>query len=237
MTDVTWLYRGVWGILTRWFRVPEHPPSLPTPAREQLKTFRPAGGYLRYLKLQFWLRVAGTSAGIVVAWTSITAVRPWLGAWLVPVALVLGTAPHAFAYLALHLQYDTTWYVLSERSLRIRSGIWTINEATITFENIQNVTVESGPLERWFGIGNVIVDTAGGSPGGGEGHGKKASNLHRGEISGVSNAAEIRQLILNRLSLSKASGLGDEDLQHTPGWSPEHLATLREIRDILRPLT
>jgi membrane protein YdbS with pleckstrin-like domain len=150
------------------------------------------------------------------------------------VAIVLGTVPHAFAYLALYLQYDTTWYVLSERSLRIRSGIWTINEATITFENIQNVTVESGPLERWFGIGNVIVDTAGGSAGGGEGHGKKASNLHRGEISGVSNAAEIRQLILNRLSLSKASGLGDEDLQHPPGWSPEHLATLREIRDALR---
>jgi membrane protein YdbS with pleckstrin-like domain len=226
------MYRGVWGILTRWFRVPEHPPTLPTLAREELKTFRPSEGYLRYLKLQFWLGVVGTTAGIMVAWISIAAVRPWIGAWLSPVALLIGTVPPAFAYLALHLRYDTTWYVLSARSLRIRDGIWTINEATITFENIQNVTVESGPLERWFGIGNVIVDTAGGSSG--EGHGKKASNLHRGEISGVSNAAEIRQLILSRLSLSKASGLGDEETQHTPGWTAEHLATLREIRDALR---
>jgi membrane protein YdbS with pleckstrin-like domain len=232
--DVTWLYRGVWGILTRWFRVPEHPPTLPTPAREELQTFRPSEGYLRYLKLQFWLRVLGTTAGIVAAWISITAVRPWIGAWLSPVALLIVTVPHALAYLALHLQYDTTWYVLSARSLRIRSGIWTINEATITFENIQNVTVESGPLERWFGIGNVIVDTAGGSAGGADAHGKKASNLHRGEISGVSNAAAIRQLILSRLSLSKTSGLGDEETQHGPGWSPEHLTTLREIRDSLR---
>lgn len=231
---MTWMYRGVWGILTRWFRVPEHPPTLPTPAREELKTFRPSEGYLRYLKLQFWLRAFGTTAGIIIAWTAITAARPWVGAWLVPVALLLATVPQAFAWLALHLQYDTTWYVLSERSLRIRSGIWTINEATITFENIQNVTVESGPVERWFGIGNVIVDTAGGSAGGGE-SGKKVSNLHRGEISGVSNAAEIRQLILKRLSLSKATGLGDEETQDSHAWSSEHLATLREIRDLLRP--
>lgn len=229
---MTWMYRGVWGILTRWFRVPEHPPTLPTLAREELKTFRPAEGYLRYLMLQFWLRVLATTTGIVVAWISIAAVRPWIGALLVPVPLLIGTVPHAFAYLALHLQYDTTWYVLSARSLRLRSGIWTIKEATITFENIQNVTVESGPLERWFGIGNVIVETAGGSAGSAED--KKSSNLHRGEIRGVSNAAEIRQLILSRLSLSKASGLGDEDTQHTSGWSPEHLATLREIRDALR---
>src|SRR6185295_6934406 len=122
-----------------------------------------------------------------------------------------GTLPQALAYLAIHLRYDTTWYVLSQRSLRIRSGIWTINEATITFENIQNVTVESGPIERIFGIGNVIVDTAGGSSGGQTAHGKGSTNLHRGAIAGVSNAAEIRQMILSRLSLSKVAGLGDEE--------------------------
>jgi uncharacterized membrane protein YdbT with pleckstrin-like domain len=44
-----------------------------------------------------------------------------------------------FAYIAIHLRYDTTWYVHGDRSLRIRRGIWVIHETTLTFENIQNV--------------------------------------------------------------------------------------------------
>jgi len=231
----SWMYRGVWGVLTRWFRVPQHSPTLPTLPGEQLQSFRPSEGFLRYLKLQFWLTILPAEAFIVIAWSSLTAVRPWIGIWLTPVALVLGTLPQALSYLAIHLRYDTTWYVLSQRSLRIRSGIWTIHEATITFENIQNVTVESGPIERCFGIGNVIIDTAGGSSSSGHSHSKGSSNLHRGEIAGVANASEIRQMILSRLSLSKVAGLGDEESATTAsGWTAEHLAALREIRDTLQ---
>jgi membrane protein YdbS with pleckstrin-like domain len=230
-----WMYRGVWGVLTRWFRVPEHPPSLPTLPGEVLQSFRPAKGFLRYLKLKFWVVFALIAALITVAWISMTAARPWIGAWLTPVLLALLVLPLILGYLAIHLRFDSTWYVLSERSLRIRSGIWTISEATITFENIQNVTVESGPIERFFDIANVIVDTAGGGSGGGGGHGTKGSpNLHRGTLAGVARAPEIRQLILSRLSHSKVSGLGDELSLPATGWSVEHLSVLREIRDALR---
>ena len=229
-----WMYRGVWGLLTRWFRVPEHPPTLPTLPGETLRSFRPAEGFLRYLKLKFWLGLAVFTVLIVGAWIALTAARPWVGVWLTPVALAIVAVPLVLGYLAIHLRYDSTWYVLSQRSLRIRSGIWTISEATITFENIQNVTVESGPIERFFNIANVLVDTAGGSSGGGE-HGTKGStNLHRGTLAGVSSAPEIRQLILSRLSQSKVSGLGDENLPPATVWSVEHVAVLREIRDALR---
>ena len=63
-------------------------------------------------------------------------------------------------YVALHLRYDTTWYVVTDRSLRIRRGIWVIEETTITFENVQNVSITQGPLERAFGIATLVVDTA-----------------------------------------------------------------------------
>jgi membrane protein YdbS with pleckstrin-like domain len=208
---------------------------LPTLPGEVLQSFRPAEGFLRYLKLKFWLVSALSAAGGVVAWIAfLTAVRGSIAVWLSPPALLVAVVPLILSYLAIHLRYDSTWYVLSQRSLRIRAGIWTISEATITFENIQNVTVESGPIERCFGIANVIVDTAGGSSGSG-GHGKKEStNLHRGILAGVSNAPEIRQLILSRLSQSKVSGLGDEFLPASTGLGMEHLAALREIRDALR---
>jgi len=230
----TWMYRGVWGILTRWFRVPEHPPSLPTLPGEVLQSFRPAAGFLGYLKLKFWVVFSLNAALIIVIWVAVTAARPWIGAWLTPLLMVLLLVPLVLGYLAIHLRFDSTWYVLSQRSLRIRSGIWTISEATITFENIQNVTVESGPVERFFNIGNVIVDTAGGGSGGGQHGSKGPPNLHRGALAGVSNANEIRHVILSRLSHSKVSGLGDEFPLPPTGWRGEHLAVLREIRDALR---
>jgi len=229
-----WMYGGVWGILTQWFRVPDHPPTLPATPGEQIRSFRPSEGFLRYLKLQFWLTFLIFDALILIAWSAVTAALPIIGLWFAPLALTLGIVPGAVAYLAINLRYDTTWYVLSQRSLRIRSGIWVIHEATITFENIQNVTVESGPIERWFGIGNVIVDTAGGGEGGKSSHGKSLPNFHRGEIAGISNAAEIRQLILSRLLLSKSVGLGDETYTASRGWPAEHADVLREIRDAIR---
>ena len=230
-----WMYRGVWGVLSRWFRVPEHPPNLPTLPGEELKSFKPSEGFLRYLKLQFWLGFLVTMGDVFTAWFLLTAARPWIGASLTPVALAIAMVQLVVGYLAIHLRYDTTWYVLSRRSLRIRSGIWTINEATITFENIQNVTVESGPIERCFNIANVIVDTAGGSSGGGEHDSKGAKNLHRGVLAGVANADEVRLLIQSRLSQSQVTGLGDETTpMPATAWKAEHLAALREIRDALR---
>ena len=57
---------------------------------------------------------------------------------------------------------------------------------------------------------------------------------NHGLIEGTSHAPEIRDQILVRLRHSRAAGLGDEP-HHGPagaGWSPEHIAVLREIRDL-----
>ena len=229
-----WMYRGIWGVLTQWFRVPDQPPSLPVLTGETLQSFRPSPNYLRYLKLFFWLGWIPYAALVLTGWFALTIAFPRIVAWLLPIAIVIAAVPGFVGYLAIHLQFDTTWYVLSRRSLRIRNGIWVINEATITFENIQNVTVESGPIERVFGIGNVVVDTAGGGSGGKGSKGESQANLHRGELAGVSNANEIRQLILSRLSASKSSGLGDEHPTHADAWSTEHITVLTEIRDALK---
>ncbi len=222
------LYRGIWGVLTIWFRVPSEPPTLPVVPGEHLQSFRPSEGFLRYLKFRFWVLLFVIDIALVIAWLSITAASFFIGLWLTPLALAVIVLPDIVAYVAIHLRYDTTWYVLTHRSLRIRRGIWVIHETTITFENIQNVSVDSGPLERWFGIANVIVDTAGGSPGK-TSHGKPMENFHRGIIEGIDQPEEIRDLIMNRLRQSRSSGLGDE--QSAYAWGTQHVAILREIRD------
>jgi membrane protein YdbS with pleckstrin-like domain len=233
-----WIYRGVWAILVRLFRVPERPPSLPVFPGDEVQVFQPAVGFLSYLKFQFWIVVTVVNVPIFIGWLAIALAEPLVGLILVIPALAITIVPEIIAYVAIYLRYDTTWYVMTSRSLRIRRGIWTIHETTITFENVQNLAVHQGPLERFFGIGNVLVQTAGG--GGQTTHEGQAASLggHRGLIEGVADPQSIRDLILPRLRQAKTAGLGDDDDSPAAhhGWSAQHLAVLLEIRGLAQQL-
>ncbi len=229
-----WFYSGVWGVMTRWFRVPDRPPALPTLDQDTAESFQPARGFLKYLKLQFWIGLALINLIVLVFWLVLAVNEPKIGLLSALPALFLLIVPDILVYLALHLRYDTTWYVMTNRSLRIRRGIWIIHETTITFENVQNVTVRQGPLQRWYGIADVLIETAGG--GGVQPQAPTSGSAsHCGLIEGVADAHRIRDLLLARLRQSRSAGLGDES---TPAdannrWTPAHLAVLRDIRDLV----
>jgi membrane protein YdbS with pleckstrin-like domain len=231
-----WIYRGVWSVLVRWFKVPDRPPELPTAPGESLESFQPSAGFLRYLKLKFWVVLLLFDGAILVVWLVVALASPVAGAIAALPALAIAVIPDIVAYIAIHLQYDTTWYVMTGRSLRIRRGIWVIHETTITFENVQNVEVNQGPLQRLFGIADVRVDTAGGGGVQAGAHGTASMTGHRGLIEGVSDAPRIRDMILSRLRHARTAGLGDEEARRASGWAPRHVAVLREIRDLARQL-
>jgi uncharacterized membrane protein YdbT with pleckstrin-like domain len=228
----------VWGVLTRWFRVPDQPPTLPALSGETITSFQPDRGFLRYLLLQFWIALVVIDGVILVGWLVITIASPVVGAILFAPALVLAVVPDILAYLAVHLRFDTTWYVMGDRSLRIRRGIWVIHETTLTFENVQNVSIRQGPVQRYFGISNLLVETAGGGQSQAGPHGMQAPSTHRGLIEGIADAQRIRELIMKQLRKSRSAGLGDEaDLPHQGrNWTEAHLLALREVRDAVRAL-
>lgn len=237
-----WLYHGVWRVLSDWFVVPRQPPDLPARPGETIDRFHPSPGFLRYLKLWFWLGLTAVDFWFLIAWIATFFVNRWLGLALAPVFFAVAVLPEVIAYVAIHLRYDSTWYVLSDRSLRIRRGIWTIRETTITFENVQDVKIRQGPVQRFYGISDVIVETAGGG-GSKTGEGDLSVPSHTGLIEGVADAARIRDLILARVRRSRTAGLGDEAREPSreshaaaPVWTAEHVAALREIRDGLREL-
>jgi len=95
------------------------------------------------------------------------------------------------------------------------------------------VKVTQGPLERYFGIANVVVETAGG--GGAATASGSSNSMHTGLIEGVAEAAEIRDAIMNHVRKNESTGLGD-DHESVPNpqtaWSAEHLTVLRQIRDL-----
>ena len=142
-----------------------------------VESFRPAEGFLKYLKLQFWIVLFLVDVAILGAWLALLIAVPVAGIVLAVPAFAIAVVPDIVAYVAIHLRYDTTWYVVSDRSMRIRRGIWIIQETTITFENVQNVAVSQGPLQRWFGIANLFVETAGG--GGSSQHADKGGAMGR----------------------------------------------------------
>ena len=237
-----WIYRGVWASVVGFFKVPEEPSTLPA-AGEPVRSLRPSPGYLRYLKFLFWVALIPGDILPVVGWIAVSVAVPVLGVVLAVPFLALMVLPDVFAYVGIHLRYDTTWYVLTDRSLRIRRGIMTIHETTISFENVQNVEVTQGPLQRYFGIADVLVTTAGG---GVASHGKgQTSSLgaHKGILQGLDDAEAVRNQILASVDRTRSAGLGDEHQKHLlpapaagSGLSERHVSVLREIRDSVRRL-
>jgi membrane protein YdbS with pleckstrin-like domain len=173
---------------------------------------------------------------IAILWLALAARHPRAATILLVPAFLVAVVPDIVVYVALRLRYDTTWYVLSGRSLRIRRGIWVLREITVTFENVQNLRVSQGPLMRFFGIKNLIVDTAGGATKQGPEGPIPAAN--RAVLEGLDNADEIRDLIMAWVRASRFAGLGDERARATAAanrkaqaLTPAQIQLLREIRD------
>ena len=144
------------------------------------------------------------------------------------------------SYAAVRLDYEKRWYLVTNRSLRIREGVLRISEITISFANIQNVSISQGPIQRMLGISDLRVDTAGG--GGAITIGSQMDAvMHTAFFRGVDNAERIRALIQEQLRGHKDSGLGDPDDVHAravPAVRSEDpvVAALRQIRAAAREL-
>jgi uncharacterized membrane protein YdbT with pleckstrin-like domain len=227
-------------------RVAKVPPAPSPPAGGSLQTFRAGASYLRYKQLLWaigqvslgtgWLvtlialRVALGKAGLP-AWTSLlSAVLQGL--------LVFGFAAQAlFSYATLLIDFRMRWYMVTDRSLRVREGVFSLREKTMTFANVQALTVEQGPLQRLLGLADVKVQTAGGGSGG---HSKEQSTLeppHEARFRGVENASEIRDLMRERVRQYRDAGLGDTDDRKREAPAPaESLVAARALLDEVKAL-
>jgi membrane protein YdbS with pleckstrin-like domain len=238
-----WIYRGVWASVVALFRIPPDPPTLPA-VSGAARSIRPAPGFLRYLKFFFWLLFLPGDVLPLIGWSAVYTQNEALAFALIPPLFVILVVPDVVAYVAIHLRYDTTWYVLTDRSLRIRRGIWVLHETTISFENVQNVEVRQGPVQRYFGIADVVVQTAGGGARHRKDHGEIESlGAHIGILQGLDDAHAVRTMVLDRVRQSRSAGLGD-DPSHapnavlaSPAMTTSHVVLLREIRDIARRLS
>ena len=168
------------------------------------------------------MRASGWYSGLKQALVQIALPLPaaaFILLWALKIAgILVYFAQLPLTYLIARLDYELRWYMVTDRSLRIRYGVWKISESTMSFANIQQVIVSQGPLQRLLGLSDVKVQSAGGGHGNdSDGHhsGRSSEDMHLGLFHSVTNAPEIRDLILERLRRFRESGLGDPDEKTT----------------------
>ena len=194
---------------------PEPPPGDETTTR----LFRAAPAYYQYLLILWVLKSL-----LAFVFVSLFMIGPVIGTiettrqghqsgfllLLIPlIAFPLLIAICLFTLALVRLNFEKRWYVVTDRSLRVREGIVVVREMTVTFANIQNIAISQGPIQRALGLADLRVDTAGGGAANAQKH--PGQNLHMAWFRGVNNADEVRRVIQDRLRQFKDAGLGDTD--------------------------
>ena len=204
------------------------PPDPPPGDQASAVVFRASPKFLKYRTTLWGLAAAPLLVGgaLPLALTTLAAsghTPPPKHLTLGAVALALAVGTVLVWWLLIRLDYAWRWYVVTDRSLRVREGIWNVREMTVTFANVQNLSIEQGPLERLFGISNVRVDTAGGGAVATQlkaGHAGLLPNLHTARMRGLDNAEFVRTAIQQRLRGRADAGLGDPEDQARHPQSP-----------------
>jgi membrane protein YdbS with pleckstrin-like domain len=213
-------------LLMRVLRVPAEP-SIPA-GEGAVRVFRAAPNYYRYTLVRWVLVQAGAALGLLVGYIAlrywVPPVVPRVVYWFEAFAIVSFIVQIPVTYAMLRLDYELRWYILGERSLRIRHGLTRMREQTMTFANVQNLSVRQGPLQRMLGIADLEVRTAGGGGGGTEEDGAAARH---GRLQGVAEPAVLRDLIRIRVRAFRDAGLGDPDDHAPPRPGPTSGATGR----------
>jgi membrane protein YdbS with pleckstrin-like domain len=203
----------------RLLRVPPEP-TPPAGAAGSLQTFRAAPRYFLYRQLVWGLKQLGALAALLFGLLFVEEVAPhvkglsFLHPWLrvgeaIAWALFLLQLP--FSYVVMRLDYRLRWYMVTDRSLRVREGILSLREKTMTFANVQQLSVEQGPLQRLLGLADVHLQSAGGgaAKAGKKGEAGVGESPHEARFRGVANAAELRDLVRERVRRYRDAGLGD----------------------------
>jgi membrane protein YdbS with pleckstrin-like domain len=91
-------------------------------------------------------------AGSVPAWGALLLAAAWL-----TVTIVTGVISYRWP----ELNYRTTSYKLDEDGIEIRTGVYWRVVIAVPRSRVQHIDVSQGPLERSYGLGTLIIYTAG----------------------------------------------------------------------------
>lgn len=191
-------------------RVPPYPHA-PEGSPESIQVFRAGRNFYLWCMFVWLISNLAILAGLAGGFILISRIFSQLPSWaqivcrvVESLAAIIFVAVAIFTFFSQRLNYLLRWYIITDRSLRIRTGIISLHELTMTFSNIQEIRVTAGPVQNLLGIADVEVHSAGGGS-----SAKGGDSGHIGRFEGVSNANAIRDLMVERLRHYRDSGLGE----------------------------
>lgn len=227
-------------------RIMKVPPKPEPPPGSDAQVFRAATNFFRYRLVAWLLSQISALAGLIFALYFVSqmnfAIPPFSkeatkiffnGLEILGWAGFIAQIPFSLGIAI--LDYEMRWYIVTDRSLRIREGIVKVKEKTMTFANIQNIQVRQGPLQRILGIADVEVRNAGGGGASEEGkNGQPGEQVHVGYFRGLDNASAVRDVIMTGVRKQRHAGLGDHDEHEAqPAESPDADALLDAANELL----
>lgn len=215
------------------------PPDPAPPPGSPPRLFRAAPNFYTLRVLRWGVTQLLALAGLLwalqfIRWADRSSI-PEFVVWLMKAGEIFGWIAFAFEFvfgwLLVRLDYEMRWYMLSDRAIRIREGVATVREKTIALANVQNISIRQGPLQRFLGIADVEVKTAGGGSSKESGEKKGGGEpMHVAYFRGVANAEEIRDLVREGVRVRRNAGLGDPD-EHEPPADDAHAAVAELLRE------
>jgi len=151
--------------------------SIPRPARKLDR---------RVLKMWWLLAALGVAVVVAAGWI----VNVFLDGPLVWTLVVIAAASALFLMIPV-LRYRRWRFEIRQRDLYISRGVIAVSYLLIPFDRIQYVETRQGPVDRVFGLAQLVVHTAASHPGKIPGLVQAEAEELREELSRVAGTATV----------------------------------------------
>ena len=128
------MYNFIAELCERVLRIPP-PPEAPPGDEATTRSFRAAPNFFKYLLFTWAIKTIGAAAGLILWFVIVMpqliqfAQKKGWGAWtfaleVVEVIGLIGTIGFCvYSWFMVRLDFDKRWYLVTDRSLRVREGI------------------------------------------------------------------------------------------------------------------
>ena len=116
----------------------------------------------RYISLQRelgWYWTAGLSLALLVMSFIVLGPRRWY--WCVLIWAIATPALAYYSYRWAEIEYQHLGYRVDDHGIEIRSGVLWRAVSNVPRSRVQHTDVAQGPLDRKYGLGKLIIYTAG----------------------------------------------------------------------------
>ncbi len=124
-----------------------------------------------------------------------------------------------------YFRYQTMRYKFDAEGVSMRWGILFRREVLLNYSRIQDIHLQSNVVERWLGLGRVLIQTASGS-----------SNAEM-TIEGVLEYEAVRDFLYARMRGAKEKPAATAATSHTPAAGALDAATANELVATLRAVS